>query len=231
MKVKRLELKGFRGFDEIVLDFDTTPQRPTVFIGVNGVGKSSILDGLAILLSWFIKRVEFDATNMPEHLVDNIYYYFKRDVLDGRYFISINNNYNEAEGKILVDYQSEDFYWNISCKKNYLTNTIFGTEMNLNIHNLVNLTNKIFKERLVLPIIAYYSIKRKVDEFSLEIQNVSSSSISSSEVYKAYRDPIAQEVYRNSLSDKNVDFEIFFQWFRNIELNIECCIAIHLKSM
>jgi predicted ATP-dependent endonuclease of OLD family len=48
MKVKRLELKGFRGFDQIVLDFDTSPQRPTVFIGVNGVGKSSILDSLAI---------------------------------------------------------------------------------------------------------------------------------------------------------------------------------------
>jgi predicted ATP-dependent endonuclease of OLD family len=48
MKVKRLELKGFRGLDEIVLDFDTTPQRPTVFIGIKGVGKSSILDSLAI---------------------------------------------------------------------------------------------------------------------------------------------------------------------------------------
>ena len=57
MKVKRLELKGFRGFDEIVLDFDTNPQRPTVFIGNNGVGKSSILDSLAILLSYFISEL------------------------------------------------------------------------------------------------------------------------------------------------------------------------------
>lgn len=219
MKVKRLELKGFRGFDEIVLDFDTSPQRPTVFIGVNGVGKSSILDSLAILLSWFIKQVEFDTINMPEHLlVNNVNYYFKNDLLQGRDFSgSINNNYNEAEGKILVNYQSEDSYWSIVCKKNYLTNIIFGMEINYYIDNLENLTNKIFKERLVLPIIVYYSIKRKVDEFSLEIQNFSSSPISSSEVYKAYRDPVAQEVYRNSLSDNNVDFEIFFQWCRNTE--------------
>jgi predicted ATP-binding protein involved in virulence len=226
MKVKRLELKGFRGFDEIVLDFDTNPQRPTVFIGNNGVGKSSILDSLAILLSWFIKRVEFDAANMPEHLVDNTYYHFKHNLLKGRDFssININNNYSETEGKILVNYQLEDSYWSILWKKNYLTNTIFGMEINSNTHNLENLTNKIFKERLVLPIIVYYSIKRKVDKFSLEIQNVSSeiqnvssSSISSSEVYKAYRDTDAQEVYRNSLSDNNVDFEIFFQWCRNTE--------------
>lgn len=75
MKVKRLELKGFRGFDEIVLDFDTTPQRPTVFIGNNGVGKSSVLDALAMLLSYFIselyryskssKRGQFAAIGKP----------------------------------------------------------------------------------------------------------------------------------------------------------------------
>jgi predicted ATP-dependent endonuclease of OLD family len=60
MKVKRLELKGFRGFDEIVLDFDTSSQRPTVFIGNNGVGKSSILDALAILLSYFVSELHRD---------------------------------------------------------------------------------------------------------------------------------------------------------------------------
>lgn len=71
MKVKRLELKGYRGFDEIVLDFDTTPQRPTVFIGNNGVGKSSILYALIILFSLLITKVKYmlDPDNQ-QYIID-----------------------------------------------------------------------------------------------------------------------------------------------------------------
>ncbi|MFM7190242.1 MAG: AAA family ATPase, partial [Microcystaceae cyanobacterium] len=118
MKVKRLELKGFRGFDEIVLDFDVTPGRPTVFIGNNGVGKSSILDALAILLSWFIKRVEFDP-DIPEHIVinDDNTIVPRHELLKGLNLGDIKNNYNKVNGQIFVNYQSEEFFWNISNKR------------------------------------------------------------------------------------------------------------------
>ncbi len=51
MKVKQLKINSFRGIKDLTLDFNLN--EPTVFIGINGVGKSSILDCLAILLSWF----------------------------------------------------------------------------------------------------------------------------------------------------------------------------------
>jgi predicted ATP-binding protein involved in virulence len=56
VKVKRLKMNSFRGISDLTLEFDT--DEPTVFIGVNGVGKSSILECLAILLSWLTKRIE-----------------------------------------------------------------------------------------------------------------------------------------------------------------------------
>jgi ABC-type cobalamin/Fe3+-siderophores transport system ATPase subunit len=51
-------MQSFRGIDDLTLEFPA--DEPIVFIGINGVGKSSILDCLAILLSWLIAQVQFD---------------------------------------------------------------------------------------------------------------------------------------------------------------------------
>jgi predicted ATP-binding protein involved in virulence len=48
MRVTRLKLDGFRGFQSLELNLD---RDITVLVGVNGAGKSSILDALAIMLS------------------------------------------------------------------------------------------------------------------------------------------------------------------------------------
>jgi len=48
MKVRRLEMKSFRGFRELSVEFNG---QVTVLVGINGAGKTSILDCLAVLLS------------------------------------------------------------------------------------------------------------------------------------------------------------------------------------
>lgn len=48
MKLKSLGLTAFRGFDRLEIDFD---ERLTVIAGVNGVGKSTILQAIAIAYS------------------------------------------------------------------------------------------------------------------------------------------------------------------------------------
>jgi predicted ATP-binding protein involved in virulence len=62
MKVKRLTMNSFRGIGDLTLDFNATG--PTVLIGVNGVGKSSILDCLAILLSQMTGRIQNSLDSM-----------------------------------------------------------------------------------------------------------------------------------------------------------------------
>jgi predicted ATP-binding protein involved in virulence len=52
MRVKRLKMQSFRGIGDLTIDFDE--KEPTVFIGINGVGKSSILDAICLLLSYFM---------------------------------------------------------------------------------------------------------------------------------------------------------------------------------
>jgi predicted ATP-binding protein involved in virulence len=48
MKVRRLDMTSFRGFRELSLEFTGAV---TVLVGINGAGKTSILDCLAVLLS------------------------------------------------------------------------------------------------------------------------------------------------------------------------------------
>jgi predicted ATP-dependent endonuclease of OLD family len=51
MYIEELHLQNFRGFKELKLQF---PRNLAVIIGVNGSGKSSILDAIAIFLSIYM---------------------------------------------------------------------------------------------------------------------------------------------------------------------------------
>jgi len=50
VKIKTFELVNFRGIERMSLDFSS---ETTALVGVNGVGKSSVLDALVISLSNF----------------------------------------------------------------------------------------------------------------------------------------------------------------------------------
>jgi predicted ATP-binding protein involved in virulence len=54
MKIQRIAIENFRGIKKLDLDL-TSPV--TVLVGENGAGKSSILDCLATLLSWYPARM------------------------------------------------------------------------------------------------------------------------------------------------------------------------------
>ncbi|MBZ4417558.1 AAA family ATPase [Myxococcus sp. RHSTA-1-4] len=54
MRVERLELTNFRGIRHLALDF---PTQTTVLVGINGVGKSAVLDAIALLMEWAFERI------------------------------------------------------------------------------------------------------------------------------------------------------------------------------
>jgi predicted ATP-binding protein involved in virulence len=55
MRVQRLELTHFRGIRHLTLDF---PENVTVLVGVNGAGKTSILEALRASLALLLKMVQ-----------------------------------------------------------------------------------------------------------------------------------------------------------------------------
>jgi len=230
MKVKRLELKGFRGFDEIVLDFDTSPQRPTVFIGVNGVGKSSILDALAILLSWFISGLKNENKKNENKKYRNIPLYSENQAQGTR--PSINDFENKCDAinqSITVQYGDEnDYKWSLSdSKKDDLEKD--------DLENLDKLTDNILngiRDSILtsIPIIVYYTVNRSIPNVTLDVQdNYSTTLLDAYEDALAYYTPanndqreygrlIVEVIQKKSVvEEKSITFDSFFKWFRNIE--------------
>ena len=55
MIIENIKIKNFRSGNDIEFDFH---KQLNLFVGINGAGKSTILDALSICLSWVVKRIE-----------------------------------------------------------------------------------------------------------------------------------------------------------------------------
>ncbi|MBF0550945.1 MAG: AAA family ATPase, partial [Deltaproteobacteria bacterium] len=49
-----MSIKDFRGIEDLKLEFN---DKMNILVGINGVGKSSVLECAAILLSWLMARI------------------------------------------------------------------------------------------------------------------------------------------------------------------------------
>jgi predicted ATP-binding protein involved in virulence len=63
MRIETLFLKNFRGIEELHLNF--ADSQTTVLVGVNGAGKSSILDAVAIMLAYAISALSWKKSSSP----------------------------------------------------------------------------------------------------------------------------------------------------------------------
>ena len=54
MKIVHLTIENFRAIKHLDLDCS---ERVNMFIGDNGAGKSSVLDAINILSSWFVAKI------------------------------------------------------------------------------------------------------------------------------------------------------------------------------
>ena len=73
IRLRELKLSNFRRFEELTLGFD---RQLTVFIGRNGAGKTTVLDGVASLLKFLVDKIKRDPVNLKGILTD-------RDIRNG----------------------------------------------------------------------------------------------------------------------------------------------------
>lgn len=98
MKIERLILENFRGIGK-TLDLPLEPDL-TVLAGVNGSGKSTILDALAILLSWAkarTRRTGGSGVSIPELSVNYL-------------LVNYLSGYGRIRAETLIP---ENFYWQL----------------------------------------------------------------------------------------------------------------------
>ena len=183
--IKNLTIKDYKAINFLNVDF---ANRLNVFIGSNGVGKSSILDLLAILLSRFTSRiVNYKGTG--------------RLILPG----DIKNGKSEAFAKISAFITDQDVEWEISRhrrpdKKQRITDL-----------DLIKTTAHIIRDQCLenaecsIPLAVLYGVNRSVANVPLRIKKTHVF-----EPIHAYHDSLSTQRKEN-------DFKLFFEWFRNRE--------------
>ena len=150
MKIQSIDIAGFRGISDLSLDFS---EGINVLAGINGVGKSAVLDCTAILLSRLIGRIRSSAGT-------------------GRFFSEsdINNDVRETRNSIEVHFQGKTVQWSVTKgRKGRRKQSITGLE-ELRTH-VGSLHSELEEdESLTLPLAVYYPVNRAVLDIPLRIR-------------------------------------------------------------
>ena len=150
MRLNSINIEGFRGIPNLQLEF---PKQVNVLVGVNGVGKSAVLDCTAIMLSRLIGRIRSSAGT-------------------GRYFThsDINNRRQWTRNEIEIAFQGKPLRWSV-------VKTRRGRQKQ-SISGLVDLRRdvELFRSKLAedeaarLPLAVYYPVNRAVLDIPLRIR-------------------------------------------------------------
>ncbi len=202
-------MTSFRGIENLTLDFHET--QPTVLIGINGVGKSSILDCLAILISGFICRIKYNpksGTIFVKMAKQNLFPASEkeRDLAKGRSFNKedIANDRDKTNCDLLISIPGTE---NLALHLNKYRQD--KSENTNNKHDKLDMVAKDIREQwktsdqFNIPIAVYYPVNRAVFDIDLEIKDNS--------IYKQI------DAYEQALDGVRISFDSFFKWFRLIE--------------
>jgi len=184
MKLSRLSLTNFRGVCSLTWNFH---ERLNVFYGENGSGKSTVLDAIALMLSWATIRIRSaGGSGRPISELD------------------ITNGQSSASIDLCCDWEKKTVEWTLSkAKKGY------GAPQEPSNMKALSEFGRVIQERIStlqekvdLPLFVYYPVNRAVLDIPLRIRGVHRFSLLSA--------------YDNALTS-GADFRTFFDWFREEE--------------
>jgi len=138
VQITNIDLINFRGISK--QNIKLLPNI-NVFVGVNGSGKSTILDAIALSLSWLvegIEKIESQGKNIPDE--------------------SIKNGEDYASIQLTVLEKGKEYQWeNVEFRRGYPADKSSNL---LGLNQLVYETQKAYKYEHQLPVIAYYPTNR-----------------------------------------------------------------------
>ncbi|VVB90829.1 DNA double-strand break repair Rad50 ATPase [uncultured archaeon] len=184
MKITKLNLINFRDARDLSLELDP---KLNVFFGVNGSGKSTVLDAIAIMLSWVVSRIgRSEATG--------------RQIMES----DITNDKSTSSIQLFCEADSRPIEWRLSKnRKGYAT-----SEDKSYLHDLTNYTKGIqtkiseTSERVNLPLFVYYPVNRAVLDIPFRIRGQHKF-----DLLTAYNEALTS----------SANFRTFFEWFRERE--------------
>jgi predicted ATP-binding protein involved in virulence len=226
MKIKHVRIQDFRGIEDLSLDFGS--DNINVIIGMNGVGKSSIIDCLCLLLSAYVKELrrvfrerKLQQSSENGYIVNpGSYSVSIGGVNNGTIVVNGDNNQiiqhsresrnevddikngsNSSTLKILIDHQHKNFTWSKSIERGKDKN--FNSSDEIGLVDLVNEIVPSYSPDFSIPLVLCYLVNRAVLDISLDLSDISNFT-----QLKAFDD---------SLTGAQTGFDEFFRWFRSLE--------------
>ena len=148
--IKKLQLENFRGAKSLTLELDG---RLNVFVGMNGAGKSTVLDAAAILLSWLANRVVSErASGRP---------ITEADIMNGATLGALRIELRLMEG---------DFSWNVVRARKGRGNKRATSSLKQATVAAHLLRSESIEDMDTLPLIAYYPVDRAVPDIPLRVR-------------------------------------------------------------
>lgn len=148
MHIQRLALENFRSARNLSIDLDA---RLNVFVGMNGAGKSTVLDAAAILLSWFVNRIATPRAS-------------GRPIPD----LDITNDESQAGLEIQLHLAKEEFAWRLAKghRSKSTASSLGGATLAADAVHFKLDSGAAHS----LPLVAYYPVNRAVLDIPLRIR-------------------------------------------------------------
>jgi len=190
MFVESLSLKNFKGISKVDLKFDPNIN---LIVGINGVGKSTVLDALRVLLTSLTSRVE--GVHQKTRRFNNDYIKNDRDYLLADIRLRLPN-------QKIAD-------WSITRYRKGSTSETEQSSDHESLNDFISpLRNRLEREKILghyrasVPIAVYYNVHRAYksidDKRKLSITKVKTTPLSA---------------YENALEATGTDFESLEKWF------------------
>lgn len=203
MKVKRLKINSFRGIGDLTLEF--LPDLPTVLVGINSTGKSSILDCLAILFSHFVAEIQ-DPIGIGRF--SNEQEISQEQKVTRRFFRleDITQGKKKTENEITIDLDNQEISWFLSLAQveGRIKPVISSDVRKLQGACLKIKNNLRGNPEVNLPLPVYYHVNR---EFCDDIPRETLEQHWSERL----------DVYNQALTGVRISFRSFFDWFKELE--------------
>ena len=162
MKIRELKLKNFRCFEELTINF-STPY--TVLIGINGSGKSSILDALRIFLDSFSNSIKLNQIHDISFVVYGLTILssdIRREVMLNGSVLEPFPKYPTSISGVIEDRDCNIISWQNTSTKYKDVESKINLESKQLIEYLNNLKERFINgKNIILPLIAHYGTNRR----------------------------------------------------------------------
>ncbi|MBK5247764.1 MAG: AAA family ATPase, partial [Peptostreptococcaceae bacterium] len=185
MLLELVDIENFRGIKKLSLNMN---RKVTILCGINGAGKTTVLDAVSHHLSWFILKVRRSSQGgSGDQLVP-------ADIKNGASVSKILTSYSEGDEKYSVSLIKTKPGYKVSEKSDM---TAFSTLADSYKQKITTTY-----ENCSVPILVYYRVGRTAEDKVKRIRKKHNFDLLSS--------------YENAL-DPQVNFRTFFEWFRTLE--------------